>query len=472
MKKSLNLNYTRKVHITVVVILMLLVLSVFVSYQIGVMEEEAAWGSLKRSANRVDEELNRRVEIDREVLQTLAGIISKQEQLDGPVVREIVDEFQANSLMKHIGLLLPGDRLIWPKREIMDVRGKLSFVQEAARGTHITNRLKDLENGDNYILRNFVPVVKDGKTVAMLYGMVNLDTLPAFMNQQLYQGKALYFIIDGSNGDFILNTNRKQLGNMWDESERDVKSGDSTLVLKEKLRLGQEGRTIIKSTFSGEYGCFYYKPSSINQWRVGVFVPEEIALARASKTSTLLTIFLVCQLLLLASYFIWLERTSRKELDQQQRLAERDLLTGCLNRNCYEKKLLEPDLSQKHLSCIYMDVNGLHELNNTQGHAAGDKMLQTVASLTRTQFGNNNVYRIGGDEFVVLVVDMEDVQVTMALRTLVDRIHKAGHFVSVGQSCSHGERSVNELIKDAETLMYEDKSRFYKQQGRDRRNRR
>ena len=132
MKKSLNLNYTRKVHITVVVILMLLVLSVFVSYQIGVMEEEAAWGSLKRSANRVDEELNRRVEIDREVLQTLAGIISKQEQLDGPVVREIVDEFQANSLMKHIGLLLPGDRLIWPKREIMDVRGKLSFAQEAA----------------------------------------------------------------------------------------------------------------------------------------------------------------------------------------------------------------------------------------------------------------------------------------------------------------------------------------------------
>ena len=87
MKKSLNLNYTRKVHITVVVILMLLVLSVFVSYQIGVMEEEAAWGSLKRSANRVDEELNRRVEIDREVLQTLAVIISKQDQLDGPVVR-------------------------------------------------------------------------------------------------------------------------------------------------------------------------------------------------------------------------------------------------------------------------------------------------------------------------------------------------------------------------------------------------
>lgn len=471
MKKSLNLNYTRKVHITVVVILMLLVLSGFVSYQIGVMEEEAAWGSLKRSANRVDEELSRRVEIDREVLLTLAGIISKQEQLDGPVVREIVNEFQANSLMGHIGLLLPGDRLIWANREIMDVRGKLSFEQEAAHGAHITNRVKEISNRNNYILRNFVPVIKEGRTVAMLYGMVKLDTLPAFMNQNIYQGKALYFIIDGNNGDFILNTNRKQLGNMWDVPERAVKSGDSNLVIREKLRLGQEGQSIIKSAISGEYGCFYYKPASINQWRVGIFVPEDAALARTKKTSSLLLIFLVCQFLLLSSYFIWLERTSRKELDQQQRLAERDLLTGCLNRNTYENKLKELALTKADLSCIYIDVNGLHELNNTQGHAAGDKMLQTVASITRTQFGDRHVYRIGGDEFVVLVEDMEEVQVTTALKTLVNHIHTAGYFVSVGQSHSSGDHSIDELIKNAEMLMYEDKRRFYSQQGRDRRKR-
>ena len=119
-----------------------------------------------------------------------------------------------------------------------------------------------------------------------------------------------------------------------------------------------------------------------------------------------------------------------------------------------------------------MDVNGLHELNNTQGHAAGDKMLQTVASLMRTQFGDRDVYRIGGDEFVVLAQDMEYVQVTTALKTLVERINASGYFVSVGQSHSRGERSMEELIKTAEMLMYEDKRRFYSQTGRDRRNRR
>ena len=141
------------------------------------------------------------------------------------------------------------------------------------------------------------------------------------------------------------------------------------------------------------------------------------------------------------------------------------MLTGCLNRNTYENKLKEPGLNQKHISCIYIDVNGLHELNNTQGHAAGDKMLQTVASLTRTQFGDRHVYRIGGDEFVVIVEDMEEVQVTTALKTLVNHIHTAGYFVSVGQSHSRGDHSIDELIKNAETLMYEDKKRFYSQQG-------
>ena len=176
--------------------------------------------------------------------------------------------------------------------------------------------------------------------------------------------------------------------------------------------------------------------------------------------------------MLLSSYFIWLERTSRKELAQQQRLAERDALTGCLNRNCFEKKILEPVSPNNDICCIYVDVNGLHELNNTQGHAAGDKMLQTVASLMRTQFGDRHVYRIGGDEFVVLAQDMEYVQVTTGLKTLVERINAAGYFVSVGHSHSCGERSMEELIKTAEMLMYEDKRRFYSQSGRDRRNRR
>lgn len=471
MKRTFTLNYTRKVKVTIMVILALFALSFFVSYQIREMEERAAWASLNRSADRLNEELTRRINIDQEVLLTLAKIINKYEHLDSPEVQALIDGFHTNTLMEHVGLLLPGDRLMFPFRSIGYISGYMSFREEAAKGIHITDRVVDLRDEDHFVLRNFVPIKRDGEIVGMLYGVVNLQNLPALMKRDLYQGRQVFLVIDGKTGEFILNTQRQSLGNMWATEQREIKSGDSHKLMMRKISEGELGSTILKSDVSHEYVCFLYKPASINDWRVAITVPEDIAFQRVHETNRLLIIFLLGEFILLIGYFLWLERTSREELADQQRLAERDLLTGCLNRNCYENKLLEPDLSTKHISCIYIDVNGLHELNNTQGHAAGDKMLQAVASLTRTQFGDRHVYRIGGDEFVVLVEDMEEVQVTTALKTLVNHIHTAGYFVSVGQSHSRGDHSIDELIKNAEMLMYEDKRRFYSQQGRDRRKR-
>lgn len=61
-------------------------------------------------------------------------------------------------------------------------------------------------------------------------------------------------------------------------------------------------------------------------------------------------------------------------------------------------------MCNQELSCVYVDVNGLHELNNTRGYAAGDKMLQFVGKTLQKEFGERNSFRIGGDEFVVLAI--------------------------------------------------------------------
>ncbi|MCR5087911.1 MAG: diguanylate cyclase, partial [Oscillospiraceae bacterium] len=62
------------------------------------------------------------------------------------------------------------------------------------------------------------------------------------------------------------------------------------------------------------------------------------------------------------------------------RLSRTDILTGTRNRNSYEEQLqVYPSLTSRRLTCIFADVNGLHEVNNRSGHAAGDAMLKTVA---------------------------------------------------------------------------------------------
>lgn len=62
-------------------------------------------------------------------------------------------------------------------------------------------------------------------------------------------------------------------------------------------------------------------------------------------------------------------------------------------------KLLQ--VRKKRLACIYIDANGLHEINNARGHLAGDQMLRFIADTLKVSFGEEALYRIGGDEFVV-----------------------------------------------------------------------
>ena len=87
-------------------------------------------------------------------------------------------------------------------------------------------------------------------------------------------------------------------------------------------------------------------------------------------------------------------------------IAETDLNVGLKNRNAYESQMHDyPMHCSSTLSCVYLDVNGLHELNNTRGHAAGDEMLKTVAAKVRDIFGEEYSYRVGGDEFVAFAMD-------------------------------------------------------------------
>lgn len=82
-------------------------------------------------------------------------------------------------------------------------------------------------------------------------------------------------------------------------------------------------------------------------------------------------------------------------------VAENDQTTGLRNRNAYEREQNDiPGRCRRTLSCVYMDINGLHELNNAMGHQAGDIMLREVADELKKQFGDELTYRMGGDEYV------------------------------------------------------------------------
>lgn len=155
-------------------------------------------------------------------------------------------------------------------------------------------------------------------------------------------------------------------------------------------------------------------------------------------------------------------------------LSETDLLTGLCNRNSYEQKLeTYSSMCNQVLSCIYVDVNGLHELNNTRGHAAGDKMLQFVGKTLQKEFGERNAFRIGGDEFVVLMTGEKEEVIQAKIDHMQMLIEEESYHVSIGYSIGNtSETDIPWLVSTAEKRMYEAKQLYYQQRGVDRKARR
>ena len=151
-------------------------------------------------------------------------------------------------------------------------------------------------------------------------------------------------------------------------------------------------------------------------------------------------------------------------------MSETDLLTGVRNRNSYEQNLsIYPFLCKKTIACVFVDVNGLHELNDTQGHEAGDRMLQFVAEKLQEQFGKNDTYRIGGDEFVAFVMDGSTDEIQKKIDIAVKAVEEKNYHISIGydiEDCLTVDMGT--LINHTEKRMYEAKRLFYQQNGRDR----
>jgi len=156
-------------------------------------------------------------------------------------------------------------------------------------------------------------------------------------------------------------------------------------------------------------------------------------------------------------------------------LSETDLLTGVKNRNAYENQLEGyAEGYTERLTCVYADVNGLHEMNNKHGHDAGDRMLCAVADEMVALFTPEHTYRIGGDEFVGLVVDGETQDLPAQVDLMQQSLNAQGYHVSFGIAThdkTQGEISVRDLVNEAEATMFAAKREFYLQAGNDRRSR-
>ncbi|MCQ2593427.1 MAG: GGDEF domain-containing protein [Treponema sp.] len=163
-----------------------------------------------------------------------------------------------------------------------------------------------------------------------------------------------------------------------------------------------------------------------------------------------------------------------------------DELTGLKNRRAYAEDIQDFDemLKKKtvgNISAISVDANGLKKANDTLGHIAGDEIIKGIADCMTEVFNKNTcgrdcVYRMGGDEFfVVLQCPKEKVEaLLLELNKTVKKWHgKLVDSISISCGYAHSEDNpevnVAQLVKLADDFMYKEKSEYYVRTGLDRR---
>ena len=150
-------------------------------------------------------------------------------------------------------------------------------------------------------------------------------------------------------------------------------------------------------------------------------------------------------------------------------LTKKDALTGLLNRQAYYAAIR---MYEKSITAfVSIDMNGLKRINDNEGHLAGDTALTVLsACFSRAATMKQSVYRIGGDEFIVICRKANENE----LRSFIDRVKK--YVGATSYSCSigycyapAGTQDLESMVKESDEMMYADKAKYYAESGIDRR---
>ena len=153
---------------------------------------------------------------------------------------------------------------------------------------------------------------------------------------------------------------------------------------------------------------------------------------------------------------------NKNYLNKTKRVATTDSLTGAFNRVAYKSDIVDFDKEQSmNFSCMYIDVNELHSINNKYGHAAGDEMLIYIANTLKEVFFGHKVYRMGGDEFLVFCKNTEQEVVKKGIEIFNQQLATRNYHVSIGLSFRTQNTNTEEMVREAELRMYEDKAEYY-----------
>ena len=167
----------------------------------------------------------------------------------------------------------------------------------------------------------------------------------------------------------------------------------------------------------------------------------------------------------LSTFFLASEISNYQLFERFRILSSIDMLTGVLNRNEMNNRidfLSSKNTKKTEVGIIFADLNGLKCTNDNLGHEAGDKLLKDAADIMRRLFPDDEIFRAGGDEFMVMVLGKSQAHFEAKVCELKEIIKNSQNVnFAIGDCYESDSRNVRSAMKNADQRMYEDKKRYY-----------
>ena len=195
LRNSIKNKNGKYVAYTVITFVILTALFLSLASYLYIDTEERAMETLHVQTKQIKDDLTLQMLSDRENLATMANFASKL-YLDGEDYSLLFESFKPIGLISNIGILTKNNTFI-TKNGTIDLNTQISFVEEVEKGAYFSGRVHDLTNVDYERVRSAVPMVANGETIGVLYGIIRLESIKERYIGIATELDAQLFIYDG-----------------------------------------------------------------------------------------------------------------------------------------------------------------------------------------------------------------------------------------------------------------------------------
>lgn len=339
---------------------------------------------------------------DIDMLHGIAMMLGEMEEIDMDDWIEALQDKNLFLKFEKVAVILPNGKGYTNGFKELDLASQ-AYFQRAMNGKEA---ISEVEMGKTAAIKTMtyaVPVYKEGKVIAVLSAVTNLNKYENAIKLSIFNGKGHFYIMN-REGDIIVHSNdinrSIKSNNLFKEH---LLSKDNKEKILNDIQAAEEGKVVYRD--AGVKYQLMYEKIGIDGWYLLTSVVDDVTASKTKKIETLTLLLSILFTVMMVSFFGYIVIKQHKHKKRLMQLAYIDELTGSKNKNSFKQEvelLIKREKSQ--YAFIMLDIDKFKIINDIFGYAKGDKLLKHMADVLSQHMGPNELFaRIESDEFYILM---------------------------------------------------------------------